>query len=568
MATTDARKSHEVAATIDEATNEQQQSPPSSPSSGPPTLHGPRLWLVIAGLYLGIYLVALELTMLSTVIPTLTNEFGTLNDISWYESAYVLALCVFIPLVGKTYNELPIKLVYLGFMAVFEVGLLICALANSSPMFIAGRVVNGIGSAGLVSGALLIIGSACEASIRPLVTAAAMSMISIGSMTGPIIAGVLTARVNWRWCFWMLLPLGAVTMLITATIKLPEINEKAPLRQALRTLPRELDPLGFVLFGAATTMILLAITWGGGQLPWSSATIIGLLSGGFVVLILFIWSARVQGDKSLIPPSCLTRRSVYIGSLLMFLQGGATQIIPFFLPLWFQAILGDDASESAVHMLPSLISMVLALITFGGLVRMLRYIPPWAIFGSALTAIGSGLLSTLSPQTTTSQWIGYQILTHIGRGVAFQVPVVAVQEDIPLAESAIALATINLFMQLGLAVSVSAAQTILRNRLPIFLQMYAPNVDANLVAEAGATSVQELVSAEDMTGFLRAYNMAITEMFHFSTAAAALACVVSFALPWQNLAANADKSQTDTTESSDGQSAEKDESRVKQNSAT
>lgn len=82
-----------------------------------------------------------------------------------------------------------------------------------------------------------------------------------------------------------------------------------------------------------------------------------------------------------------------------------------------------------------------------------------------------------------------------------------------MAESAIALATINLFMQLGLAVSVSAAQTILRNRLPVFLQMYAPNVDANLVAEAGATSVQELVSAEDMTGFLRAYNMAITEMF-------------------------------------------------------
>lgn len=138
--------------------------------------------------------------MLSTVIPTLTNVFGTLNDVSWYESAYVLALCVCIPPVGKAYDQLPIKLVYLSFLTLFQLGILVCALARTSPMFIAGRAVNGVGSAGLVSGALLIIGSACDPAIRPLVTAAAMSMISIGSMTGPILAGVLTARSDWRWC--------------------------------------------------------------------------------------------------------------------------------------------------------------------------------------------------------------------------------------------------------------------------------------------------------------------------------------------------------------------------------
>ncbi|KAM7223550.1 Major facilitator superfamily domain containing protein [Rhypophila decipiens] len=509
----------------------------SSSSSSPAAtvLHGPKLWLVIAALYLGIYLVALELTMLSTVIPTLTNEFGTLNDVSWYESAYVLALCVFIPPVGKMYDQLPIKLVYLGFMALFELGILVCALANSSPMFIAGRVVNGIGSAGLVSGALLIIGSACDPSIRPLVTAAAMSMISIGSMTGPIIAGVLTARSNWRWCFWMLLPLGAVTMVITAAIKLPELNAKAPLRQALKTLHRKLDPLGFFLFAAATIMLLLVITWGGGHLAWSSPTIIGLLCGGLVVLALFVWSAKVQQDQSLIPPSCFHRRSVFIASFLMFLQGGATQIIPFFLPLWFQAILDDDPSQSAVRLLPSLIAMVLSIITFGALVRKLRYVPPWAIIGSMLTAIGSGLLSTLRPDATVGQWLGYQVLTHIGRGIAFQAPVIAVQEDVPVAESAMSLAVINLFMQLGLAVSVSAAQTIFRNQLPLLLDKYAPDIDAQTVIDTGATSVRELVSASDMPGFLQAYNLAITNMFYFSTAAAALACLLSFALPWKDI---------------------------------
>ena len=108
--------------------------------------------------------------------------------------------CICIPPVGKTYNELPIKLVYLSSLAIFEVGLVVCAWATTSSMFIGGRVINGIGSAGLISGAMLIIGSACEPNIRPLVTAAAMSMISIGSLTGPIIAGVLTSHLNWRWC--------------------------------------------------------------------------------------------------------------------------------------------------------------------------------------------------------------------------------------------------------------------------------------------------------------------------------------------------------------------------------
>jgi Na+/melibiose symporter-like transporter len=218
----------------------------------------------------------------------------------------------------------------------------------------------------------------------------------------------------------MLLPLGALTMLLTAAIKLPELNAKAPLRQALRTLPSKLDPLGFLLFAAATIMLLLAITWGGGRLSWSSPTIVGLLCGGIAALALFIWSARVQQDRSLIPPSAFTRRSVYIGSLLMFLQGGATQIIPFFLPLWFQAILGDNPTESAVHLLPSIIAMVVAILTFGALVRKLRYVPPWAITGSLLTAVGSGLLSTLRPNATLGQWLGYQVLTHLGRGVAFQ----------------------------------------------------------------------------------------------------------------------------------------------------
>lgn len=101
---------------------------------------------------------------------------------------------------GRLYEQLRVKHVYLAFMLVFEAGLVICATATSSNMFIVGRAVNGLGSSGQFSGTMLMLGSACPEKIRPLVTAAAVSMISVGSMTGPVIAGVLTDRAGWRWC--------------------------------------------------------------------------------------------------------------------------------------------------------------------------------------------------------------------------------------------------------------------------------------------------------------------------------------------------------------------------------
>ncbi len=215
--------------------------------------------------------------------------------------------------------------------------------------------------------------------------------------------------------------MGGAVIVIILVIKIAEQSEKPPFRKALENLPSTLDPVGFVLFAAAVTMLLLALTWGGGQFSWSSATIIGLLCGGLATMLVFFWWLWFKGEKALIPPSSLSRRSVYVGGIVIFFQGGASQAVPFFLPLWFQAIKGDSASDSAVHLLPSLVTMVLGLVLFGSLVRKLRYMPPWAILGSLIAAVGSGLCATLAHNSSVGQWVGYQILTSIGRGMALQV---------------------------------------------------------------------------------------------------------------------------------------------------
>ncbi|GAB1316331.1 hypothetical protein MFIFM68171_06541 [Madurella fahalii] len=511
-------------------------------------IHGPKLWILVGGMMLGVYLVGLDLTMISTIVPTLTDYFSTLNDVAWYETAYVLAVCVFIPLVGKIYTIFINKYVYLAFMAVFQVGSIICAVATSSHIFIIGRAVNGIGSAGLLSGALLIIFAACAPTIRPVVTSFAMSLISVGAITGPLIAGALTDHVTWRWCFWMFLPFGAAVVAATLPIAIPEQTPKPPLHEAFTALHKKLDGIGFIIFAGLTTMLHFATTWGGGLYEWSSPTIIGLLCGTAGLTLVFAVWIRRAGDDALIPPSSLCRRPVAVGSAVMFLQGGVTQMIPYFLPFWFQAIRGDSPAASAVHMLPSLISNIVALITFGALVRKFHYIPPWSIFGSLLASIGSGLLTTFSPMTTTGRWIGYQIITNFGRGMAFQVPVVSIQEEVPSHETATALAVVNLFMNLGCAIAIAAGQTIFRNYLPGLLARHAPLVDPDLVMHAGATNIRGVVSPEELPGLLEAYNTALTQMFYLPAACSALACLASIQLGWGKIGVEDGKKKVNTGE--------------------
>ncbi|OAQ99457.1 hypothetical protein LLEC1_07793 [Akanthomyces lecanii] len=472
------------------------------------TLHGPQLWTLIAGLYLGLYLLALELTMLSTVIPTLTSEFHTVSDISWYEAAYVVTLCVFIPLVGRLYEQLPVKHVYLAFMLVFEAGLVICATATTSSMFIVGRAVNGLGSSVQFSGTMLMLGAACPAKTRPLVTAAAVSMISAGAGAS----------------FWMLLPMGGVIIVLLLLMRLPEPSNKPPVLQALKELPARIDLLGFVQFAGAITMLLLALTWGGSTLSWSSPTIIGLLCGGFGLLVAFGFWIRHKNEGALITPACLRQRSICVGGLVVCLQGGASQAVPFYLPLWFQAIKGDDPSASAVHLLPSLVTMVVALITFGALVRKFQRVPPWAIVGSdPRWATGSGIRS--SQASVVAFPFKRQVAQPPQRPVEF----------VPAARLAMSMSVISLFMQLGIAVSVSASQTIFANQLPGLLHEHAPNLNVTMVQEAGAAGARNAISAQEMPGFLTAYNQAVTEMFYFPMAACALAAVISFGLEWKKI---------------------------------
>jgi MFS family permease len=319
------------------------------------------------------------------------------------------------------YMFFPKKLVYLVYIGVFELGSLVCALAPNSNALIVGRAVSGLGASGIFAGSLIIVATIAPLQKRPLLTGITNGSFGASQIIGPLIGGAFAQNITWRWCFWINLPAGGVS--IGLILLFLRVQKSATESTPFKTKLKNLDLLGFCIFVGAITMLLLALQWGGVVHAWNSSIVIGLLVGFGVAFLVFIGSQWYAADSALIPPKIFYYRTVILAfGACLFGPGGVATII-YYLPIWFQAVQGATPISSGVRYLPSVISDVLTSIVGGGIVMSVGWYNPFYIFGVAILAIGSGLLSTLSPTTDTGKWIGYQILT--GSGYSFMVTMVS-----------------------------------------------------------------------------------------------------------------------------------------------
>lgn len=222
--------------------------------------------------------------------------------------------------------------------------------------------------------------------------------------------------------FWLNLPIGAVAALVIVLVPIPDHVPKAPYTLTLiRRIIPQLDLPGFILFAPACIMLLLALQFGGdGSHAWNSATVIGLFIGAGITGIIFcFWEARV-GEGAMIP-GVLLRNRIMLASLGQTICLMASVLVAStFLPIYFQAVRGASPTMSGVDLLPSILSQLIFALVSGAAVSKLGYYLPWAVFSGAVTAVGNGLLSTLSPTTKTATWIGFLIIVGAGRGSGMQ----------------------------------------------------------------------------------------------------------------------------------------------------
>ncbi|MCJ1307349.1 hypothetical protein MMC25_000995 [Agyrium rufum] len=499
---------------------------------------GLRLFTVLLCLALGTFLVAIDTVIISVAIPRISTQFQAANDVGWYGSAYLLTLTALQPAVGTLYKLFNVKGIYLICITIFEAGSIVCAIAPSSSVFIIGRAIAGIGAAGVISGGLNIITLIAPLEKRPVYIGLIVSTFGISTCSSPILGGVLTDRLSWRWCFWINVPIGvAVVAALFFSLKFDSQKEEGIRYLSLKEKLGKLDPIGVVLIVGAVCCLLLALQWGGDQYSWRSARIIVLLIAFVGLLSGFGVSQWYGGENATIPLRLLSQRTVLFGSLASFFISMSMNVKLYYLPFFFQAVQGVSAIESGVRFLPLAVPQVVAVALAGGVATQTGHYIPVMLAGQVLAALGTGLLVMLNISTTTVAWAAFMVLAGFGDGLCMNIPYIAVQSILEKeTDVMVGNAIATFFTLIGGAIAVSIGNTLLLNTLISEVSKYTSTITGQEVLAAGALNLPTLTSSPTvLLGLREAYAKAVSATTISATVAACISILMTFGMQWLNL---------------------------------
>ncbi|KEF52622.1 uncharacterized protein A1O9_11465 [Exophiala aquamarina CBS 119918] len=535
LETVPVRSSNRTASSIVETKNEEIHTDPNASDEDEMVFPGGvKLALISLALCLSVFLVALDNTIIATAIPKITDHFNSLGDVGWYGSSYLLTTCALQLFFGKMYTFYSIKIVYLTSIGIFEIGSAVCGAAPSSSALIIGRSIAGVGSAGIFSGALVIIAYSVPLLKRPLYTGMIGAMYGIASIAGPLLGGAFTDKVSWRWCFYINLPIGAVTVAVILVFFHSPVR-KAETKVPLKQRAHQLDLIGTSVFVVDIVVCLLALQWGGASYAWSNWRIILCLTLFGVLTIVFVIIQYFMKEHATLPFNIIGQRSVAAACWFAFCLGGTFFVMVYWLPIWFQAIKGASAFKSGIMCIPMILSLVIANIISGIGTTVVGYYAPFYYAAVLLASIGAGLLSTFETTTAHDKWIGYQILYGFGIGFGMQQPLITVQTVLPLKDIPTGTAMVMFMQTFGGALFVSVAQNIFNNRLITEIPKQAPGVNPAIILHVGATSLASNIPANQLEGVKQAYNTALTSTFYIAVAMACLMVFSALSVQWKSL---------------------------------
>ena len=433
------------------------------PTFVPPPLTHRQIMVVFSGLMLGMLLASLDQTIVATALPTIVGDLGGLRHLSWVVTAYVLTATVSVPLYGKLSDLYGRKIVFQTAIGIFLLGSVLSGVSQSMGQLIAFRALQGAGGGGLMATAQAIIGDIISPRQRGRYQGYLGAVFAFASVVGPLIGGFLTDHLSWRWVFYVNVPIGAVALAVTSVV----------LRLPFRRIQHTIDFLGAALVMGAATCLLLVTVWGGDTYRWGSRMILGLTVAGVVLTGLFLWQEN-RAAEPLIPLRLWKNPVFSVATALEFLVGLAMFSAIIFLPLFLQTVGHASATNSGLLILPLMVGLMGTTIVSGWLISRTGRYKVFPLGGTALTAVGLYLLSTMDTGTTRLQSSAYMVLLGLGLGCIVQVMVIAVQNAVSQEDLGTATAVETFSRSMGAAFGVALFGAVLNNRLTYYLERLLP----------------------------------------------------------------------------------------------
>ncbi|KAN0067484.1 Major Facilitator Superfamily domain containing protein [Elaphomyces granulatus] len=461
----------------------------TSPESSRSSLH---TIVIMCSLCAALFLAALDITIVTTALPTITHYFQSDSGYTWIGSAYLLTAAAFTPSWGKLsdiWGRKPILLIAAG---VFFIGSTLAATSVSISMLIAARAIQGIGGGGLVVLVNICVSDLFSMRNRGKYLGFIAVVWAVASALGPILGGVFAEKVSWRWCFYINLPItGTVFILLWMLLKLD--NPKTPVWDGLKAV----DWVGSITMIGGTLMILLGLDFGGVSYPWSSATVICLIIFGVVVIALFIVNEWRFAKYPVIPLRIFKHSSNIAALGVCFCHGFVFIAGSYYLPLYFQSVIGAGPLLSGAYLLPYIVSFSFVSYATGILIKRSGKYLPTVWLGLAIMTLGFGLFIDLPLSATWSKIILYQIVAGIGVGQNFNSPLVALQTLVKPGDIATATATFFFTRILSTSISVVIGSVVFQNEMqkqqPSLIAALGPET-ANVLSGGSAAASVDVIS--------------------------------------------------------------------------
>ena len=481
-----------------------------------------QILIIFTGLMAGLFLAALDQTIVATALPTIVGELGGLDYYSWVVTAYLLSSTVCTPLYGKLSDIYGRRVTFQAAIGIFLLGSLLAGVAPGMLELVLFRGIQGLGAGGVMALTFAVVGDIVSPRQRGRYIGYLAATWAFASVIGPLLGGLIVDTTTWRWVFLINIPVGVAALaIISNVLHLPVVY---------RTSPIDIGGAGLLVGGIG--LLLLALVWGGTEYPWGSPVIVTLATAGVVLTAgLLWWETRVP--EPLLPLRLFRNGIFSIGSALGFLIGFALFGGIVFLPLFLQVVNGVSATDSGLLVLPLTAGIVVGSVGSGRLTTSTGRYKIYPIVGSALAAVGMYLLSGMVAETSRVTSSLYMVVLGLGVGMVLQVSLLAVQNAVEHTDLGVATSSAQFFRSLGGSFGVAIFGAIMNARLLTELPLRVP------AAAVGAMrgEVTDLLNSpaairalpiEVAAGVVSAVEVALQAVFFWATPI----MVVAFVLSW------------------------------------